>query len=116
MLAGVIFDFDGVIANSEPLHLRAYQDVLECRGVTLSSADYYERYLGFDDVGVFREIAKHHGCELTDETLEGLILAKGRCYDTLAQHGDSVFPGAPECIARIAEEVPIAIASGALAP
>ena len=27
MLAAVIFDFDGVIANSEPLHFRAFRDV-----------------------------------------------------------------------------------------
>ena len=116
MLAGVIFDFDGVIANSEPLHLQAYQDVLKRHGVSLSPADYYERYLGFDDVGVFCEIAKHHGWDLSEETLKDLIRAKGRRYVTLVQHGESLFPGAADCIARVAAEVPIAIASGALAP
>ena len=28
MLRAVVFDFDGVIANSEPLHFRAFREVL----------------------------------------------------------------------------------------
>ncbi|MEZ4547395.1 MAG: HAD hydrolase-like protein [Thermodesulfobacteriota bacterium] len=31
MLKAVIFDFDGVIANTEPVHLRAFQTTLEGR-------------------------------------------------------------------------------------
>jgi beta-phosphoglucomutase-like phosphatase (HAD superfamily) len=52
--AAVVFDFDGVLADTEPLHLQAYQDVLGPLGVTLTREAYYERYLGFDDDGVFR--------------------------------------------------------------
>ena len=48
MLRAIVFDFDGVIANSEPLHFRAYRDVLGARGVRLSEADYYGKYLGYD--------------------------------------------------------------------
>ena len=40
-LQAIIFDFDGVIADSERLHLRAYQDILAPEGITLSSEDYY---------------------------------------------------------------------------
>jgi beta-phosphoglucomutase len=56
LLRAIVFDFDGVIANSEPLHFQAFRDVLAAEGVTLSERDYYERYLGFDDVGVFRAL------------------------------------------------------------
>ena len=51
-LEGVVFDFDGVIANSEPLHLRVYQILLVQEGLPFSASEYYERYLGIDDVGV----------------------------------------------------------------
>src|SRR6185436_3319412 len=57
MIRAVVFDFDGVIANSEPLHFRAYRDVLAARGIALTEAAYYENYLGYDDVGAFRAIA-----------------------------------------------------------
>ena len=52
-----MFDFDGVIANSEPLHYRAFRDVLDAAGVPFPEQDYYDRYLGYDDVGVFRAVA-----------------------------------------------------------
>ena len=64
MLSAIVFDFDGVIANSEPLHFEAYRDVLADAGVALAESDYYERYLGFDDVGAFEAIARDAGLPL----------------------------------------------------
>ena len=115
-LAGVIFDFDGVLANSEPLHLRAYQEVLAPRGIELATTDYYERYLGFDDLGVFRAVAKDQEWKLSEESLGELIRLKGERFDTLVGQGDALFPGAADCVRRVAAEVPVAIASGALGP
>ena len=115
-LAGVIFDFDGVLADSEPLHLRAYQEVLAERGMTLGAADYYDRYLGFDDDGVFRTVWRDQGLAIDEETLTELIRVKGERFEALAGRGEALFPGAADCIRRVAAEVPIAIASGALAP
>ncbi|MGC4085216.1 MAG: hypothetical protein QM736_24625 [Vicinamibacterales bacterium] len=40
MIRAVVFDFDGVLANSEPLHFRGYRDVLLPRGVQLTEAAY----------------------------------------------------------------------------
>ena len=60
-ITAVVFDFDGVLANSEPLHLRAYQQVLDETGVFIERDEYYQRYLGFDDVGAFRAIGEAHG-------------------------------------------------------
>ena len=115
-LAGVIFDFDGVLADSEPLHLRAIQDVLAQRGMRLSAPDYYDRYLGFDDADVFRTVWRDHGRALDEGALAALIRVKGERFDALAGRGAGLFPGAADCIHRVAAEVPIAIASGALAP
>ena len=115
-LAGVIFDFDGVLANSEPLHLRAYREVLAPRGIELATTDYYDRYLGFDDLGVFRAVAHDQEWELGEETLGELIRVKGERFDTLVGQGDPLFAGAADCVRRVAAEVPVAIASGALGP
>ena len=49
-IKAIVFDFDGVLANSEPLHLRAFQAVLREQGVTLERDEYDQQYLGFDDV------------------------------------------------------------------
>jgi beta-phosphoglucomutase len=113
-LHAIILDFDGVIANSERLHLRAYQDVLDGTGLTLTDAAYFDRYLGFDDYGVLRALAADAGRSLGDAVVEALVAAKGQRYDTLAGQGEMLFPGAADFIRQAAAAVPLAIASGAL--
>ena len=80
----VIFDFDGVIANSEPLHL-AHSRVLAAEGVALSERDYYERYLGFDDIGVFRGVGEARGLSGTAPMWRGSSSARrsgSKCSNT----------------------------------
>lgn len=113
-LLGVIFDFDGVIADTEPLHLRAYQEVLANTDVTLTRDAYESRYLGFDDVGVFTTIAQDQGVALSADKLAHLIDAKGRRYNELVGTEDVVFPAARACIKRLGRTVVLGIASGAL--
>lgn len=113
-LHAIIFDFDGVIADSERLHLRSYQDVLAPEGVTISPDDYLEKYLGYDDVGVFKAVGRDYGIPMNDHRVSELITAKGRRYESLAAAGEMLFPGAADFIRGAAASVPIAIASGAL--
>jgi beta-phosphoglucomutase len=114
MLQAIVFDFDGVIADSERLHLRAYQDVLGPEGIELAERDYYDRYLGYDDVGVFRQLGQDRGLALDQARIADLIERKGRRYEELAAAGEMLYPGAADFIRSAAARVPIAIASGAL--
>ena len=67
MLQAVFFDFDGVIADSEPLHLRAYQAVLQTRRHRARQRrSTTPRYLGYDDVGLFQALAKDRGIAVDD--------------------------------------------------
>jgi beta-phosphoglucomutase len=113
-LQAIVFDFDGVIANSEPLHLLAFQQVLREDGIELSAADYFQRYLGYDDVGVFEALGRDHGLALEGDRMAALVARKGVKLQSLVQSGAVLFPGAREFIIRAAAAVPIAIASGAL--
>lgn len=45
----VIFDMDGVLINSEPLHFLATQEILAMHGVEMSEAEYYGRYIAYSD-------------------------------------------------------------------
>jgi len=112
-LQAIVFDFDGVIADSEPLHLRAFQHTLADIGVTLSAEDYYGRYLGYDDVGVFVALARDRGVGLTDQQVSSLVEKKGAHIQELLRAGEVLFPGAADFIRQAAAAVPIAIASGA---
>ena len=52
----VLFDFDGVIVNSEPLHFLAFHEVLAHEKIELTESEYYREMIGFDDKGAFRHI------------------------------------------------------------
>jgi beta-phosphoglucomutase len=113
-LRAIVFDFDGVIANSEPLHFRGYRDVLKDERVTLTEADYYARYLGYDDVGAFAKIASDRSLTWSTETIARLVERKAARMEELEREGSVLFPGARAAIERAAGAMPIAIASGAL--
>lgn len=113
-LHAIVFDFDGVIADSERLHLRSYQEILKPEGITMSNEDYFARYLGYDDVGVFKAVGRDSGVEMDDQRVSELITRKGQRYESLAAGGEMLFPGAADFIRAAAAAVPIAIASGAL--
>jgi beta-phosphoglucomutase-like phosphatase (HAD superfamily) len=113
-LHAIVFDFDGVIADSERLHLRSYQEVLAPEGIKISTEDYLAKYLGYDDVGVFKAVGKDHDVPMDDGRVSELIKSKGEKYDSLAAAGEMLFPGAADFIRAAAAAVPIAIASGAL--
>jgi beta-phosphoglucomutase len=113
-LRAVVFDFDGVIADSEPLHLRAFQDVLREDGISLTTEDYYARYLGFDDEGVFRAVGDANRRVWASDRIDALVVRKARRMEALMENVSVLFPGAADAIRRIAAAVPVAIASGAL--
>ena len=114
MLRAIVFDFDGVIADTEPLHYRAFRDVLAGEGVELTTRDYFDQYLGFTDAGVFREIAADRGYVWTADHIAALASRKAARFDLIEYDGDVLFPGADAAIRRAASAVPLAIASGAL--
>ena len=114
-LHAIVFDFDGVIADSERLHLRSYQEILAPEGITMSNEDYFNRYLGYDDVGVFKAIGRDQGVAMDEHRVSELIARKGQRYESLAAAGEMLFPGAADFIrSASAASIPIAIASGAL--
>jgi beta-phosphoglucomutase len=113
-LRAIIFDFDGVLANSEPLHFQGFRDVLADEGVALTRDDYYTRYLGYDDAGVFQAIAEERGAAWTAAHVGDLVARKAVRLEALERDGSILFPGAAAAVRRAAAAVPVAIASGAL--
>ncbi len=113
----VIFDFDGVIADTEMLHFEASRIVLAQRGVPLDQARYYAKYLGYSDADMAEAVARDQGrfapdADLSDFVRE-FIHEKGLVFERLIASGAVLFPGAPACIERLAAVFPLGIASGA---
>ena len=113
-LQAIIFDFDGVIADSEPLHFRAFQQALAEDGLELAPKEYYARYLGYDDVGMFQALGEDRGLPMDAARVKALVTRKGVKLQAMMSAGSVLFPGAADFVRAAAQAVPIAIASGAL--
>ena len=112
-ITAIVFDFDGVLADSEMLHLRVYRELLGPSGVNISTEQYCERYLGSDDEGVFAQVALDYGLMLGDEEIELLIAEKAQRFEALVSSTDVMYPTAAACVRRLAAAWPLGIASGA---
>lgn len=112
-IAAIVFDFDGVLADSEMLHLRVYQELLAPSGITITTDQYYAEYLGLDDEGVFQQIAIDRKLMLGDEEIEMLIAEKARRFEKLVSTSDVLYPAAAACVRRLGAAWPLGIASGA---
>lgn len=117
ILHAVIFDCDGILVDSEPLHYRAFQEVLVPLGLGHSFDVYLERFVGFDDRDAFIHVFKEAGRDLSPMSLEGLVEAKAAALREIIRAGVPGFPGVVELVSELMEKgIPMAVASGALRP
>lgn len=112
-ITAVIFDFDGVLANTERLHLAATQDVLASIGLDLTEDDYFKKYLGYNDRDLFRRFLHDQQRPLSDDDVEELIEAKSDAYERAVASGAVLYDGVSRTIFALKFQFTLAIASGA---
>jgi beta-phosphoglucomutase len=111
MIKAVIFDFDGIIVDSERLHWAAFCEVLTPLGKTISWPEYVETFIGFDDRDAFRHAIPTIGTS----QLQTLITKKAAAFQELLEaDGAAALPGSVALIKHLSGKIPIAICSGAL--
>ncbi|MBI3610619.1 MAG: HAD family phosphatase [Nitrospirae bacterium] len=113
MLRAVIFDCDGVIVDSEPHHLKAFKEVLAEEGISLSTEDYYSKYLAMDDKGCFEAVLHEHNRPVDNKILKSLIIRKMEIYRRLSQQELILYPGVVDLVRKLQGRYRLAIASGA---
>ena len=111
----VIFDFDGVIVDTEPLHYAAFQRTLEPLGLHFTWLEYVETYIGFDDRDAFRHAYSSKDMILSSDTLHELIERKAAFFQEVIRQGVPAYPGVVNLINNLrSRKIPLAICSGAL--
>ena len=115
MLRGAIFDFDGVLVDSERAHFEALRVTLEeGAGFSISLDEYAENYLAYDDHGCIRRALERHGKASNPEVLNDLATTKERAFAELLPDL-ALLPGAKALVLALhAARVPLAVASSAL--
>jgi beta-phosphoglucomutase len=110
----ILFDFDGVIVNSEPLHLLAFQEVLKSERIDLSGEEYYRQLIGFDDRGAFLHLYKSRKLPLEPGKLLRLLTRKGEMtMDLIRGRHYQALEGVEEFVRGVWRHYPLAIVSGA---
>ncbi|MGH9377488.1 MAG: HAD family hydrolase [Terriglobia bacterium] len=114
MLRALIFDFDGVIVDSEPLIMELTQRMAKLEGWTLTAEEYYRDYLALDDRGIVEHLYKSHGQAVNARRRDELMRWKEGSYQEAIREGLPPVPEAPEFVRQCAARYPLAIASGSL--
>ncbi len=121
MISAVLFDFDGIIVDSEKLHWAAFNAVLAAQGRTISWPEYIETLIGFDDRDAFKHLFPNIESRRSDAKADGktelneLITKKAAAFQELLEtDGAAALPGSVELIKNLSGKLPIAICSGAL--
>jgi beta-phosphoglucomutase len=103
VLRAVLFDFNGVLVDDEPIHLEMFQRVLADEGIALTTEDYYGRTLGLDDRGCFAAVLAAAGEEASVPRLMRLLARKSAYYqERIRKQGYPFVPGAPELVRELA--------------
>lgn len=110
---GIILDFDGLIADSEPFHYKAYSEVFQKYGHTIDPDEYWVEFTS-KGTGLKGEIERYN--LKLDVTPEDMRQQKFEIYSRFCQSGEiKLFPEAKQFIQKINGRFKVAIASGSWA-
>ena len=115
MLKAVIFDFDGVITDSEVLHLRAFNQSLVPFGIEITTKDYYTNYLGFSDFDCYKTLVDNKLLKIDEQQIGKIISRKSKIFEELTKTEGRTIEGVHELLQMLEENnIPMAICSGSL--
>jgi HAD superfamily hydrolase (TIGR01509 family) len=115
MFRAVIFDFDGVITDSEVLHLRAFNRSLEPFDIELTTKDYYQNYLGFSDFDCYKTLVDQGLLKIDQRQIGKIIKQKSVIFEELTRTEGRTIEGVHEFLKMLEQDnIPMAICSGSL--
>lgn len=114
-MPAILFDFNGVLVNDEPLHCEALIHTFAEFGLELDRDTYYREYLGFDDRECFRYGFGQAGRPTDPDSIADATERKNAYYGRRMRAGVPMVPGAIEFVRAAADAgLRLAIVSGAL--
>jgi len=112
LVSAVIFDFDGVLADTESLHYAAFQTIASEIGVSLSLEQYIDRFLGLADREALAAMSTAAGTSVDAAVLDDLIARKRRAFAHLLPQA-RLYDGVEPVLRQLHAQLRLAIASGA---
>jgi len=110
-----LFDFDGVICDSEKAHFLSTLKTIQDKEMGLTEEYYFEKLFGFDDKALFDHVYQMHGKKLDKNTLKKLMIEKNEEFMKLVETQIIYFDGVVDLIKGLHQKnIPLAVVSGAL--
>jgi HAD superfamily hydrolase (TIGR01509 family) len=113
MIRTIIFDFDGIITDTEPVHMKAWLEVLNSLYISFDEDEYYSCYVGLNDRDFLDAVGDNHDHEFTDREKGVLIERKAIASHRILEERIPLIPGVDEIVPQLAKKYPLAICSGA---
>lgn len=115
MFRAVIFDFDGVITDSEILHFRSFNQVLAPYNIKVTQKEYYTRFLGLSDMEVFTMYVEQGLIDLQGGQIQDIVNNKNRVFTELIKIEGRIIEGVRGILNMLRDNnILIAIYSGSL--
>lgn len=115
MLKAILFDFDGVLFDTEPLHFDMFRQVLRMEGISLTPEVYYTRYVGLTDPACFKAVLADCGrTSVSPESIRRLVRCKTEFMQASLRASLPLLPGVSAFVEASASRYRTAVVSGAL--
>lgn len=115
-MKAILFDFDGVIVDSEPLHFESFCEVLRPYGIDIDRTHYNQNYLGYNDWEVLEMLrADREDINFSNDELSRIVSRKTAWMQNAFKARPPVLPGVLELMRQaLQENIKLAVFSGAL--
>ena len=111
----MVFDFDGVITDSEPAHFEAFRQALKSVGVNLRWEHYCKNYLTYTDRQAVQKVLLDQAREPTQEAIDDLVEKKREKFAEFLRSNLNILPGVPELLQNLQKnQIPCGICSGSI--
>jgi len=114
MIRAVIFDLDGTLVDTEPIHFAAYNEVLRPDGIEIPLAEYSARLIGLNDHDCFATVLRENRKGAGEEHVAELIARKTVVYQAIVAEREVLYPGAEKFVRDCAQRFPLMIATGTM--
>src|ERR1051325_5673223 len=98
MIRALIFDFNGVLADDDPIHMEALREVAKEEGLSFTDEEYLDKYLPLNDWDCFKLLFQEHSRPLPPAQLDELIRRKSTYYYQAIRGTTVLFSHAAEAV------------------